>query len=144
MKAVNQKDLFISVLKEDPCDDLAKERDIQNECSGCPYENDITESSSCFEQRYADLLIHRGAVLPPVDVGQTVWYINGGYYNSARLRATPIVVTEINKKKCGKSVDWAFIANGTRYKFTSIGKAVFLSEQDCLAEIEKRKLKSQE
>lgn len=75
----------------------------------------------------------------PVDVGQKVWYIYGGYYNSVRLEPREIEVTEINKKKSGKTVDWAFIANGTRYRFTSIGKTIFLNKEDCEAEIAKRK-----
>lgn len=78
-------------------------------------------------------------VVCPVDIGDKVWYINGGYYNSARLEPREIVVTEISKKKCGKSIDWAFIANSTRYKFTSIGKTVFLNKQDCLDAIAKKK-----
>jgi hypothetical protein len=77
----------------------------------------------------------------PVDVGHKVWYIHGAYYNSSRLEAKEITVTEINKKKSGKTVDWAFIANGTRYKFTSIGKTVFLNKDDCEAEIARRRSK---
>lgn len=77
----------------------------------------------------------------PVNIGQKVWYINGGYYNSSRLEPREIEVTEINKKKCGKTIDWGFIANCTRYKFSSIGKTVFLNKQDCEAEIARRKAK---
>lgn len=82
------------------------------------------------------------AVVPPVDVGDKVWYINGGYYNSARLEPREIEVTEINKKKSGKTIDWAFIANRTRYKFSSIGKTVFLTKEDCLAAINNKKAKN--
>jgi hypothetical protein len=77
----------------------------------------------------------------PVAIGQKVWYINGGYYNSARLEPREIEVVEINKKKCGKTIDWGFIANSTRYKFSSIGKTVFLNKADCEAEITRRKAK---
>lgn len=79
--------------------------------------------------------------LPPVDVGDKVWYINGGYYNSAHLEPREIEVTEISKKKSGKTVDWAFIANNTRYKFSSIGKTVFLTKDACLAAINNRQAK---
>lgn len=75
----------------------------------------------------------------PVDVGDSVWYIRGGYYNSSKLEPVEITVTEINKKKQGKSIDWAFIANGTRYKFTSLGKVVFLTKPECLDAINKKK-----
>jgi hypothetical protein len=42
----------------------------------------------------------------PVDVGDKVWYINGGYYNSARQEPREIEITEISKKKSGKTIDW--------------------------------------
>lgn len=80
----------------------------------------------------------------PVDVGDKVWYIKGAYYNSQCLEPREIEVTEINKKKSGKIIDWAFIAHGTRYKFSSIGKTVFLTKEACVQEIEKRKLKRQQ
>ena len=83
----------------------------------------------------------RETVKCPVDIGDKVWYIRGAYYNSTNLEPCEITVTEINKKKCGKSIEWAFIANGTRYKFSSIGKSVFLHKQDCIDAIEKRKIK---
>lgn len=78
------------------------------------------------------------AVIPPVDVGDKVWYIEGGYYRKVNLKPREITVTEISKKKSGKTIEWAFIANSTRYKFTSIGKTVFLNKKDCEAAIEKR------
>ena len=77
----------------------------------------------------------------PVAVGQKVWYIYGAYYNAEHLVPREITVTEINKKKSGKTVDWAFIANGSRYKFSSIGKSVFLNREDCEAEIVKRRIR---
>jgi hypothetical protein len=87
-------------------------------------------------------VVNSGIVIPPVDVGDKVWYINGGYYNSARLEPREIEVTEISKKKSGKTIDWAFIANRTRYKFSSIGKTVFLTKEDCLAAINNKKAKN--
>jgi hypothetical protein len=96
----------------------------------------------CTCERIANYLVTSGEVIPPVDVGDKVWYINGGYYNSARLEPREIEVTEISKKKSGKTIDWAFIANRTRYKFSSIGKTVFLTKEDCLAAINKKKSKN--
>lgn len=77
-------------------------------------------------------------LVPPVDVGDKVWYIHGGYYNSARQEPHEIEVTEINKKKSDKTIDRAFVANSTRYKFFSIGKTVFLTKEDYLAAINKK------
>lgn len=89
--------------------------------------------------KIVDHLFSQNILVPPVDVGDKVWYIEGGYYSKVNLKPCEIEVTEISKKKCGKTIDWAFIANGTRYKFSSIGKVVFLNEQDCTTEIERRK-----
>lgn len=93
----------------------------------------------CTCERIASYLTTSGEVIPPVDVGDKVWYIDGGYYNSAMMKPREIEVTEINKKKSGKTIDWAFIAHGTRYKFTSIGKTVFLTKEACEAAISKKK-----
>lgn len=86
----------------------------------------------------ADKLLEGTVVVPPVEVGQKVWYIRGGYYDSPRKEPREITVTEINKKKSGKTVEWAFIANRTRYRFSSIGKSVFLSREDCEAALAER------
>ena len=71
----------------------------------------------------------------PVQVEQTVWYIKGGYYNSPHKKPCAIKVTEINQKWHGKILDWGFIANGTRYRFSSIGKTVFLTKEDAEAKL---------
>lgn len=75
----------------------------------------------------------------PVEVGQTVWYIEGAYYNSVNQKPRAIVIHEINKKKHGKTIEWGFVANCTRYKFSSIGKSVFLSEKAALEHLAKKK-----
>ena len=71
----------------------------------------------------------------PVKVGQTVRYIKGGYYNSPHKKPCAIEVTEINQKWHGKILDWGFIANGTRYRFSSIGKTVFLTKEEAEAKL---------
>ena len=78
----------------------------------------------------ADHLLENGVIVPPVKVGQTVYYIRGGYYRKVNLEVCPITVTEISKKEVKGKLQWAFIANGTRYVFGSIGKTVFLSREE--------------
>lgn len=81
-------------------------------------------------------------IVPPCKVGDTVWYIEGGYYRKTNLKAKPITVTEISQKEVKGKLQWAIIANGTRYKFTSIGKTVFLTREEAekeLAEIQRNK-----
>lgn len=70
----------------------------------------------------------------PCKVGDTVWYIEYGYCFpnlSSRLNVKPIIVTEISWKRnrSGKDLGFSLIANGTRYKFSSIGKTVFLTKE---------------
>lgn len=86
----------------------------------------------------ADRLIEAGVILPPVKVGQTVWYIEGGYYNSSRKRPREKEVTEINLKRQSGKTEWGFIADGTRYRFKSIGKTVFLTREDAEAALKAR------
>lgn len=92
----------------------------------------------CIKEEHKLLKSARNAVISPVDVGDIVWYIRGGYYKSQLKEPQPIEVTEINKKWHGKTLEWGFIANGTRYRFSSIGKSVFLSEQDAIEFLERK------
>lgn len=146
-----QKTLFINILREDPCDSLEHEGDG---CAGCPYEHLLKKSypdecsieitGSCFEARYAEHLINKGAIVPPVDIGDKLWYIDGGYYNASYMCPKEVEVNEITKKKTksGKTTEWGFIAGCTRYSFSSIGKTIFWTKEDCEAAIEKKKKSS--
>ena len=78
----------------------------------------------------------------PCKVGDVVYYIQGGYYKKPQYcKVKPIEVTEISLKnnRSGKNLDWAIIANGTRYKISSIGKTVFLTKAEAEAALEKMK-----
>jgi hypothetical protein len=70
-------------------------------------------------------------------VGDIVYYIEGAYYNSKRLTVRPIKVTEISWKcdRSGRDLGFALIANRTRYKFSSIGKTVFLTREEAEAKL---------
>lgn len=51
-----------------------------------------------------------------------------------------LTVTEIswkNEKYSGKDLGFAIIADGIRYKFTSIGKSVFLTKEEAEAALAK-------
>jgi hypothetical protein len=88
-------------------------------------------------ENLADYLLANGVIVPPVRVGQKVWYIKGGYYNSVRKHPREIEVTEINHKWSGKTLAWGFIANQTRYRFSSIGKTVFLTKEEAEKALER-------
>lgn len=103
------------------------------------YEGHVIYFTEDESEKIADYLLEKGMVVPPVDVGDKLWYIEGGYYNSPRMKPREVTVTEINKKKSGKTVEWGFIAGNARYKFSGIGKTIFWTEADCLTAIEKKK-----
>ena len=90
--------------------------------------------------KIADHLLSNGVIVPPCKVGDTVYYIEGAYYNSQRLTVRPIKVTEISWKcdRSGRDLGFALIANGTRYKFSSIGKTVFLTKEEAEAKLKER------
>ena len=116
----------------------------------------ITESGACFncfpvgnfdecqKQTIADYLLENSVIVPPCKVGDTVWYIEGGYYRKNNLKAKPITVTEISQKEVKGKLQWAIIANGTRYKFTSIGKTVFLTREEAEKALAERSLNNEQ
>jgi hypothetical protein len=92
-----------------------------------------------------DLLgLSKSRIEIPVDIGDTLWYIDGGYYNASYMRPKEVEVNEITKKKTksGKTTEWGFIAGSTRYTFSSIGKTIFWTEKECAEAIEKKKKSS--
>lgn len=95
-------------------------------------EGDVTDLCEDFEDasRY---------VKPPVEIGQTVWYIKGGYHDSPCKKPVEVTVTEISQKTIRGRTSWGFIASGTRYKFDSIGKTVFLSYEDAVKSLESKR-----
>lgn len=92
----------------------------------------------------ASYLEAHNVIAPPIEIGDTLWYIDGGYYNASYMRPKEVEVTEITKKKTksGKVTEWGFIAGSTRYSFSSIGKTIFWTEKECAEAIEKKKKSS--
>lgn len=92
----------------------------------------------------AKYLEAHNTIVPPVEIGDTLWYIDGGYYNASYMHPKEVEVNEITKKKTksGKTTEWGFIAGCTRYSFSSIGKTIFWTKKDCEAAIEKKKKSS--
>ena len=90
-----------------------------------------------YSDEIAQYLIECGVVVLPCRVGDTVYYIEGAYYKSKRQTVRPITVTEISWKydRGGRDLGFALIANGTRYKFSSIGKTVFLTREEAEAKL---------
>lgn len=78
----------------------------------------------------------------PCKVGDTVYRIDkSGRYPKYEPFAQELTVTEINwkhEKYGNKDLGFAIIANGIRYKFSSIGKTVFLNREEAEAELARR------
>lgn len=77
------------------------------------------------------------AVELPCKIGDKVYRIDkGNYHSNWKPFVQELTVTEISwkKEKYGdKDLGFAIIAGGIRYKFTSIGKSVFLTRKDAEA-----------
>lgn len=76
------------------------------------------------------------AVVMPCAIGDKVYRIDKGCYPSWKPFIQELTVTEIswkNEKYGDKDLGFAIIANGIRYKFSSIGKSVFLTKEDAEA-----------
>ena len=74
------------------------------------------------------------AVELPCKIGDKVYRIDkGNFYSDWKPFIQELTVTEISwkKEKYGdKDLGFAIIADGIRYKFTSIGKSVFLTRKE--------------
>lgn len=91
----------------------------------------------------ARYLLANGVLLPPVRIGDTVYYIVGGYHKSPDncKVSEPCKVVEISYKIGAKYRQLAgFITDkGTRYSFDGIGKTVFFTREEAEAELKKRR-----
>lgn len=80
------------------------------------------------------------AVELPCKIGDKVYRIDKGNYRSNwKPFVQELTVTEISwkKEKHGdKDLGFAIIADGIRYKFTSIGKSVFLTRKEAEAKMD--------
>ena len=77
-------------------------------------------------------------VVLPCKVGDTVWYIDGGYYKPKEFCkvSRPHQIVEISYKlqrRSGKILEGFITDNGTRYSFNGIGKTVFLTREEAEA-----------
>ena len=83
-------------------------------------ERPIEETMRLVYEQVADALLADGWIRPPCKVEDTVYRIDSGnYYSHWKPFVQELTVTEIS---------WKF--DGIRYKFSSIGKTVFLTRGD--------------
>lgn len=92
----------------------------------------------------ADYLLDNGVIVPPVRVGDVVYYIYGGYYREPKnckvSRPCKVVEVSLKRQRNGSAIMRGFITdNGTRYNFDSIGKTVFLTQEGAERDLERRK-----
>jgi len=111
---------------------FVKESDVKT----CDVEDEIMHTGNAirklakYEQAEDDGLLLR----LPCKVGDTVYYFKGAYYrsNPKNWEIKPIKVTEFSIKinRSGKVLPFSLIANGTRYRISSIGKTIFLTREE--------------
>lgn len=81
-------------------------------------------------EQLADHLLAKGVIVPPVEIGQTVWYI----------RDKDVVETRIEKIILKHGGLYMKLWCNSRYETTcrSIGKTVFLTKEEALQALEER------
>ncbi len=102
------------------------------------------EETERYAEDVADYLIANGVTVQPVKVGDYVYYIKGGYYKEPEFCevSRPCKVVEVTAKlqrNSGAVMNGFITDNGTRYSFNGIGKTVFLSHEEAVHALKKRK-----
>lgn len=113
------------------------------DANACPCKNCLSKCYDCYTGTCPDFAAWMfsavDAVVLPCKVGDKVFRIDKGNYSSNwKPFIQELTVTEISWKKekyVDKDLGFAIIANGIRYKFTSIGKSVFLTREEAEAKI---------
>lgn len=105
--------------------------------------NNADEFNTMFAEKCEDFTDRSEWVHLPCKVGDTVYYFDGAYYlkDKSRWKIKPIKVTEISTKigRSGKLYPLSIIANGTRYSLTSIGEKLFLTREEAVKALERKK-----
>lgn len=105
--------------------------------------NNADEFNTMFAEKCEDFSDRSEWVHLPCKVGDTVYYFDGAYYlkDKSRWKIKPIKVTEISTKigRNGKLYPLSIIANGTRYSLTSIGEKLFLTREEAVKALERKK-----
>ena len=94
--------------------------------------------------RLADHLLANGVIVSPCNVGDTVYYIKGGYYKKPEFcevsRPCKMVEVSLKLQRNKSRIMRGFITdNGTRYSFDSIDKTVFLTKEEAEKALAKMK-----
>jgi hypothetical protein len=121
---MTERERLIEILKQQNCPNpmLCDE--------GCKY----AHLESCYEARTADLLLTNGVIVPPVEIGQTVWFISPVSY---KPKITETVIEKVVRKSGGVYIK---LGCNAMYETSckSIGKTVFLSREDAEKALKER------
>lgn len=107
---------------------------------------DLIEASGMVEGRgrceiIAEELLREGVVLPPVNVGQTVWVYNQTANNI--YRNTVICIKIAGTSKYANKISVKYInqrgeASIRKFAWSQIGKQIFLSEEEAVQALTER------
>ena len=87
----------------------------------------------------AEYLIENGAVALPCKVGDTVYSLNDGKIVESEVYALRIDTLKSNKRICVKEKQYKFFPYRATFKFSSIGKTVFLTREEAEKALERMK-----
>ncbi len=119
----SERERLKQILSTDICDEMPR-TERQSGCEGCPYKDLITETSTCFESRYADHLIRNRVRAFPCTPGQEMYVVTNKetcFWDIYKCKVTEITITESNTfvRLVGKGKH--FFA----YDIEEIGRTVF-------------------
>ena len=132
---MNERERLIELLKSDSCDSPML-------CDpNCKY----ASLKRCYEERTADYLLENGVIVPPVKVGDIV-YTNrsmSGWYMKLKDRPyeARVVFIGINGKDNFMNVVFLKNDNMLSFKFSEIGKTVFLTREEAENSLKEREQK---
>lgn len=115
-----------------------------DECKQCEQCVAFSKDEDCINYLIADTLLANGVVLPPVNVGQTVWVYNQTTNNIYRNTVIGIKIFGTGKnanKIIVKYVNQRGETSDRKFAWSQIGKQVFLSEEDAVQALAERSRK---
>lgn len=98
-------------------------------------ENQCKRSGVCEEEQMADYLLANGVIVPPVNVGQTVWiaYEDNGEWTMDEVTVSELYISDREFGcHCYHSDGW-----WTSFSTVHLGKTVFLTKEEAEAALER-------
>lgn len=99
-------------------------------CTGCKYQ--IGKDDCDYIARATDYLLDNGVILPPCKIGDKVYYICEEFEEYGGNYVSELTITEISNVRF-----WVENEDENHFRFTDIGKTVFLTREEAEVALEK-------